>query len=127
MTELHLTLIGAPDDPPLVPINAKYQNELESFSRAVEAQGLEISSYRRCLESGGGGDYLVGEFLIKVVPPLLSVVGAIGAWLKNNHGRRVRLKVGEIEAEAPTVEEVEKLLKQVPFSRPSGKKKGKKQ
>jgi hypothetical protein len=33
-------------------------------------------------------------------------------WLKRRNGRKARLKIGNIEAEAQTVEEVERLIKQ---------------
>lgn len=46
---------------------------------------------------------------------IFSVVGpamgtCLGAWLHARYGRRVRVKVGDLEAEAQTPEEVEKLL-----------------
>jgi hypothetical protein len=40
------------------------------------------------------------------------LVTAVAAWLHGRSGRKVRLKVGEIEAEAQTVKKVKKLLKQ---------------
>jgi hypothetical protein len=40
--------------------------------------------------------------------PLL--VGLWKTWLMNRRGRKVRLKVGDIEVEAHTPEEIEKLL-----------------
>jgi len=42
--------------------------------------------------------------------PSLGLGGVFGVWLQARSGRRVRLKVGEIEVEAQTVEEVERLL-----------------
>jgi hypothetical protein len=43
--------------------------------------------------------------------PELDLIGTfVGAWLHARYGRRVRLKVGELEAEAQTVKEVERLL-----------------
>jgi hypothetical protein len=47
-----------------------------------------------------------------VVASLAPVLGGlIGAWLQAKYRRKVRLKIGEIEAEAQTVEEVEKLFR----------------
>lgn len=53
-----------------------------------------------------------GDFIIQAGQALssLGLGGIIGAWLTAKYGRKVRLKVGEIEAEAHTPEEVEKLL-----------------
>lgn len=57
--------------------------------------------------------YLSGEFLLRVLQTLGSagLGGIIGGWLRAKHGRRVWLKVGDIEAAAQTVEELERLLK----------------
>jgi hypothetical protein len=40
-------------------------------------------------------------------PPLFTV---LGIWLQSRYGRKVRLKVGDIEAEARTIQEVEQLI-----------------
>ncbi len=50
--------------------------------------------------------------LATVIGPVLvsSFVAVVGAWLHARYARKVRLKVGNIEAEAPTVKEVERLL-----------------
>lgn len=54
---------------------------------------------------------MLGEFFIKVGPTVWPILGtAIGAWLHARYGRKVRLKVGDVEAEAETVGEVEKHL-----------------
>lgn len=45
--------------------------------------------------------------MLAVAPALCT---ALGAWLHARYGRKVRLKIGEIEVEAQTREEVEKLL-----------------
>ena len=45
---------------------------------------------------------------VQAIAPIVGTV--VGAWLGARSCRRVRLKVGDIEAEAHTAEEVEKLL-----------------
>jgi hypothetical protein len=48
---------------------------------------------------------------LRLVTALGPVIGGVaGAWFHARYGRKVRLKVGELEAEAQTIEEVEKLL-----------------
>ncbi len=65
----------------------------------------------RVLQSAGGGNFYVGDFIIEFVSTLGPVVCAIlAAWLHARKGRKVRLKVGEIEAEAQTVNDVQRLL-----------------
>jgi hypothetical protein len=44
---------------------------------------------------------------VAVVPALCA---ALGAWLGSRNGRKVRIKIGDIEAEAQTREDVEALL-----------------
>ena len=46
--------------------------------------------------------------LAQTLGPVLT--GVLGAWLQSKAGRKVRLKDGDIEVEAGTVEEVEKLF-----------------
>ena len=49
--------------------------------------------------------------LAGAIPALLVPLAAVvGAWSHAKYGRKVSLKVGEIEAEAPTMEEIDKLL-----------------
>jgi hypothetical protein len=51
-----------------------------------------------------------GEFvaLVKTLGP--PGIAALGGWVAGRSGRKVRLKIGDVEAEAGTREEVEKLL-----------------
>jgi hypothetical protein len=55
---------------------------------------------------------VVSPVLITAALPALSAAAgtALGAWLGARSGRRVRVKIGDIEAEAHTREEVETLL-----------------
>jgi len=59
----------------------------------------------------GAGTTLLGKFIIPLTqtlgPPFFTL---LGAWLTARYGRSVRLKIGDVEAQARTVEEVEKLL-----------------
>ena len=43
-------------------------------------------------------------------PYIAAIAGVVGAWLHAKYGRKARLKIGDVEAEAQTVEEVERLL-----------------
>ncbi len=55
--------------------------------------------------------YPLPEFLVTLGPPTIAALAAIaGAWVQARYGRKVRLKVGDVEAEARTAEEVEKLF-----------------
>lgn len=109
--QLHLWLISAPGDLPLY--SAEYQNQLREFEQSLKDEGLVVDSHEKYLLSEAGGIFLLGDFSIKVIATLGPVLGAVvGAWLHGRYGRKVRVKITEagLEAEAQSVEEVEKLL-----------------
>jgi hypothetical protein len=114
ITELDLTLIPAPNDPPIR--SPDYQAELRQFEQGLHSNGLEVSSTIELREAWIpeliSPPYL-GDFTIKLAAIFGPILGtAIGAWLQARIGRRVRLRVGPdgFEAEARTIEEVERLL-----------------
>jgi hypothetical protein len=51
-----------------------------------------------------------GDYLIMISPVATALIAAAGTWFASKSGRKVRLRVGDIEAEASTVEEVELLV-----------------
>ena len=112
MPELKLTLIRAADDPPLR--SSEYQKGLHDFADSLGTAGFKVSVTLELIEAAGGAGpatYL-GDFMIELArSPLVVVIGtAVGAWLHARYGRKVRLRMGDIEAEAQTAEEVERLL-----------------
>jgi hypothetical protein len=110
---LSLSLISAETDPPLHSL--EYQQGLEELATTLGAQGTKVSSLVELEESAGStGTPLLGTFTIelaKAAGPTLAAVGvAVAAWLQGRYGRKARLKIGDIEAEARTVEEVTELI-----------------
>lgn len=57
--------------------------------------------------------FALGEFAINTLgPPAISALAALaGAWLQARSGRKIRVKVGNVEAEGRTAEEVEAALR----------------
>ena len=108
-----LSLIPSDADPPLR--DRDYQRDLEQFHDALSAHGLNVSSLVELEESVGSETPYLGTFTVEVVKTLVPVAGvigaAVGAWLHARMGRKVRVKIGETEAEAQTLEEVQELLK----------------
>jgi len=112
---LTITFLPAPDDPPLK--TPEYQAELRSFEQTLTSNGIEVSDYAVALRQAWSPDPVLvtylGDFTIKLAskigPPLIT---GIAAWLHGRGGRKVRLKSGDIEAEAPTVKEVQTLIAQ---------------
>ncbi len=123
--ELQLTLIPAPDEP--LPEN------LDELRQQFESLGLERQHPANRVKPATFAAWVLGPFTLGIgltagtaasigaatfatfakqfaesAGPLLAT--ALGAWLHARYGRKVRIKVGEIEAEAQTPEELEKLL-----------------
>jgi hypothetical protein len=111
-----LILVRAPGDPPLPSL--EYQKELSDFARSLRAQGIDVSARTFASDAVGGGGGLSGQFILdaagKIGPPLIA---GIAGWLHGRAGRTVRLKVGDIDATAPTVREVKELLDRAEESR----------
>ncbi len=75
---------------------------------------MKVSAKIESIHAAAGTTEAVylGEFILKLVGAGgLGLGTVIGAWLQAKYGRKVRLKVGETEAEAQTVEEAGTLLK----------------
>ena len=119
MSEQGLSLVLSPasDDPPWQ--SPEYQRELRDFAEAVRKHGLEVSPRVRVQDAIDGGMWLVGEFAVNLAQTSVptAIAAAVGAWLHARCGRKARLKIGDVEAEAQSVEEVAQLLKLAEKSR----------
>lgn len=51
-----------------------------------------------------------GDYLIMISPIATGLIGAAGAWFASKSGRKIRLRVGDVEAEASTIEDVQFLI-----------------
>ena len=83
------------------------------IKRELKAQGLNVFAWAQIQKSADtGGTWFLGQFTIeaaKIAVPAIAAV--VGVYLRTRTGRKVRLKIVKIEAEAHNVEELEKLLK----------------
>lgn len=110
--EFTLELVPSEDDPP--PRDAAFQGELSRFGAALGDAGVSYSQRALALDSAQAHGYPLPEFILalKILAP--SAIGAIGvaagAWIQARYGRKARLKVGDVEAEGRTSEEVKALL-----------------
>jgi hypothetical protein len=111
--EFSIELERAADDPP--ENDPTFQNELSTFGAALSAASVPYSQTAIAFDSVDAHGYPLPEFIValKVLgpPAIAALAAAAGAWVQARYGRKVRLKIGEIEAEARTVAEVEELLK----------------
>lgn len=115
---LRLTLVRADHDE--AAFSPNYQTELRQFYQRVRADNVRISAVVFTLDSVGASGGLVGEFvmpLAQVIGPVLG--GDAVAWLQRRAGRKLRLKVGDLEVEARTPEEIGHLLQQAQALRAS--------
>ncbi len=108
--EVVLCLERAPDDPQLG--DPKFQEELRTFSASLHATGLKFSQRAIAFDAVDGGGYPLPEFVVVLQAVISPVALLCGAWLQARYGRKVRLKIGDVEAEGRTVEEIERPLKQ---------------
>lgn len=105
-----LRLMRASDDPAVQ--DSAFQVELRTFSGSLRAAGVRFSQRMMTFDAVDVTGYALAEYVIKELgPAAIGVIGtAAGAWISGRSGRRVRLKLGDIEVEARTVEDVDRLL-----------------
>lgn len=100
-----IVLVRAPDDP--LVNETKFQEELREFSKLLRAAGVSFSQRAMAFDSVDATGYPLPEFLVTLDPPAIAALAAIaGAWVQARYGRKLRLKVGDVEAEARTEEEI---------------------
>lgn len=101
-------LVNAPDEPPTFSVDG--QSALREVVSALRDNRIDADTPVMALDSAEAVGGYTGEIavLIQAVSPVLT--GILGAWVQSKVGRKVRLKVGDIEVEARTVEEAEQLL-----------------
>lgn len=108
-SRLDLTLIRAADDGPLN--GREVQDAIAGISRELHRSGVRYSQRGMAFDSADAVGFALPEYIIplaQAVGPTLGVI--LVAWLQGRAGRKVRLKVGDVEAEARTAGEVERLL-----------------
>jgi hypothetical protein len=110
MTEI--VLQRAPDDASVN--DPEFQKELREFSRSLSAAGVAFSQRAMAFDSADALGFPLAEFVIKALSPAVipAAAAVCGAWVQARYGRKVRLKIGDIEVEGRTTEEIKTLLGQ---------------
>ena len=107
---IRLVLVPALEDPPVH--DPEYQSELRQVDHSFSAAGVKVFQVRDLAKAVGDGETLFGEFIVTLGPPVIAALAAVaGAWVQARYGRKVRVKIGEVEAEARSTAEIETLLK----------------
>lgn len=92
-----------------------FQAGLVEVTAALTANEVEFSRKIMTFDSVDGGGFPLPEFtlLLKTLGVAgITGVAAVGAaWVQGRNGRKVRIKIGELEAEGRSVQEIEALLK----------------
>jgi hypothetical protein len=107
--DLEITLIPSPDDPSLE--SEHYQAVIRDFDSAFRAHGLIPSSRVLLMESAGNevAPHL-GVFAVNLKDALPVIGSVLTGWFAGRFGRKVRVRVGDIEVETNTVADAEKLI-----------------
>jgi hypothetical protein len=108
--ELQISMIPSPEDPAWR--SDDYQSELRNLGLTLRADGLEIHEVGSHPFPSGNSPPISGEWRVKLganLEPALCV--PVGSWLQARRGRTARLRIGEIEADIRTVEELGRVLK----------------
>ena len=123
---IELSLKPAPDDPRVN--DPKFQEELREFSKSLRIAGVTFSQRSRTFDAIDAQGYALAEFAVKMLVP--AAIGAVTAvcvaWVQVRSGRKLRIKIGDVEAEGQTTKEIENLLKQAADFRDSNHSKDEK-
>ena len=107
-SEFELILVPSKDDAP--PFSDEYQEELGQFS--LHAHASSQMCFAMDSVDGGGGP--LGDFIFTNADALIAALTTLGGiYLKGRFGRKLRLKIGEVEIEANTIDEVKTMVKNV--------------
>jgi hypothetical protein len=102
-----LVLVPAPGEPDLDdPVLA---SEIKQFEVLLGSTGDRLRLV--CCAANAADIEWIGHYVVTLAPAVLPVItAAAGAWLQARFGRKISLRIGDIEAQASSIKEVELLL-----------------
>ncbi|MFM0408805.1 hypothetical protein [Paraburkholderia dipogonis] len=91
---------------------SSYLQDARSVAREIRvAGGTSIKPAITAMGRREGGIAVIASYVLPVAQAVAPILGpALGAWLQSRAGRKLRLKVGDLEVEARTLEEIDQLL-----------------
>jgi len=111
---VQLCLVRAPKDKAVG--DDEFQAELRTFSAVLGETGIKKSQSAITFDAIDAHGYPLPEFMLilkEVAPMAITAATAICvAWVNARPGRKVRLKIGDVEAEGQNADEIAKLLAQ---------------
>jgi hypothetical protein len=107
--ELEIELMRGGVDPQVH--EPAYQVELQKFKDQLNEAGIQYKQRAIAFDSVDAHGYPIGEFALEFLKTYAPVISAVlAAWITAKYGRRVRVKFRDIEVEARSAEEVERLV-----------------
>jgi hypothetical protein len=108
---IRFILKRSPEDEPQ--FSREYQAEMGKVFTAFHNEGIKIQTTAFAMDAVDAVGGATGEFLAfaKILGP--ATIAAVGGWLAGRNGRKVKIKVGEIEAEANSVKQLDEVLERV--------------
>ncbi|WP_232491763.1 hypothetical protein [Novosphingobium kaempferiae] len=101
-------LLPSNDDPAITDV--LLSADIHQFEAMVGESGRRRQVI--CFSAGAPEvSHWAGDYFIMITPIATALIAAAGAWFASKSGRKVRLRVGDVEAEASTIQEVELLVK----------------
>ena len=108
--EIKMELVRSPDDPkrndPL------YVSEVMATAQRLMNSGIRFSQRGMAFDAVAGGGFPLADFTLQVIQATAPALAAVlTAWIARKPGRKVKMKVGSIELEANSAEEIKNLIK----------------
>jgi hypothetical protein len=105
--KMELLLVRAPNDAPL--FSEEYQAELREFSSQAGSSS-QTAFAMDSIDAVGGP---IGEFIYDNAGKLITALTTICVvWIKARNGRKLKLKIGDLQLEANSEKQMESLVKQ---------------
>jgi hypothetical protein len=107
--DVRIMLQRTSDDPT---VNApEFQKQLRDVSKSLHSANVKYTVRGMTFDSVDALGFQLPEFVVTLAPGAIgAVAGICGAWVQTRYGRKVRLKIGDVEAEGRSVDEIASLL-----------------
>ena len=111
--EFTVELMRAEDEPKEGEL--AFQQQLSHFSQTLRTTGASYSQTAFAMDAVDSQGFPLPEFVIAIktlAPPVITAVaGYATAWVQGRMGRKMRIRIGDVEAEGRTLAEIEALLR----------------
>jgi hypothetical protein len=93
--------------------NREHQARMGKVFTAFYNEGIKIEATALAMDAADAVGGAAGEFLAfaKALGP--ATIGALGVWLTDRNGRKVKIKIGKIEMEANSVKQLDEVMERL--------------